>query len=93
MSRDPTDDTFLECAVSGGADYAVSADADLLSLREVQGIPILDAPTFWQRLANMVTTNEVAPNRVRRAGEPALTPRSAEASLAQSDHSPMDNRR
>ena len=45
------DDKFLECAVSGGADYVVSADADLLSLREVRGIPILDVPTFWQRLA------------------------------------------
>jgi putative PIN family toxin of toxin-antitoxin system len=42
MSRDPTDDKFLECAVSGEADYVVSADADLLSLREVRGIPILD---------------------------------------------------
>jgi predicted nucleic acid-binding protein len=52
MSRDPTDDKFLECAGSGGADYVVSADADLLSLREVQGIPILDAPTFWRRLAD-----------------------------------------
>ena len=51
MSRDPTDDKFLECAVSGGADYVVSADADLLSLHEVRGIPILDAPTFWRRLA------------------------------------------
>jgi len=52
MSRDPTDDKFLECAVAGGADYVVSADADLLNLREVRGIPILDAPTFWRRLAN-----------------------------------------
>ena len=51
MSRDPTDDKFLDCAVSGEADYVVSADADLLSLREVHGIPILDVPTFWQRLA------------------------------------------
>ena len=51
MSRDPTDDKFLECGVAGGADYIVSADADLLSLREVQGIPIVDAPTFWQKLA------------------------------------------
>ena len=50
MSRDPTDDKFLECAVSGAADYVVSADDDLLSLREVRGIPILDAPTFWRRL-------------------------------------------
>jgi len=53
MSRDPTDDKFLECAVSGGADYVVSADADLLSLREVRGIPILDAPTFWRRLTEL----------------------------------------
>lgn len=51
MSRDPTDDKFIECAVSGGADYMVSADADLLSLREVRGIPILDIPTFWQKLS------------------------------------------
>jgi predicted nucleic acid-binding protein len=51
MSRDPTDDKFLECAVSGRADYVVSADADLLSLREVRGIPILDVPTFWQTLS------------------------------------------
>jgi len=51
MSRDPTDDTFLECAVSGAADDVVSADDDLLSLREVRGIPILDAPTFWRRLS------------------------------------------
>jgi len=51
MSRDPTDDKFLECAVSGAADYVVSADADLLSLREVRVIPILDAPTFWRRLS------------------------------------------
>jgi hypothetical protein len=51
MSRDPTDDKFLECAVSGAADYVVSADDDLLSLQEVRGIPILDAPTFWRRLS------------------------------------------
>jgi len=49
-SRDPDDDKFLECAAAGGADYIVSADADLLDLREVQGIPIVDAPTFWQAL-------------------------------------------
>ena len=52
MSRDPTDDKFLECAVAGRADYIVSGDADLLSLREVQGIPIIDSPTFWQALTH-----------------------------------------
>jgi len=55
MSRDPTDDKFLECAVSAEANYVVSADADLLSLREVRGIPILDIPTFWQRLSERPT--------------------------------------
>jgi putative PIN family toxin of toxin-antitoxin system len=50
-SRDPDDDKFLECAVAGGADYIVSADADLLSLGEVQNIPIVNAPTFWQMVS------------------------------------------
>ena len=50
-SRDPDDDKFLECAIAGRADYIVSADADLLSLREAQGIPIVAAPAFWQTLA------------------------------------------
>ncbi len=50
-SRDPDDDKFLECAVAGRADYVVSADADLLTLGEVQGIPIVDVPAFWEALA------------------------------------------
>ena len=50
LSRDPGDDKFLECAVAGRADYVVSADADLLTLSAVQGIPILDAPGFWRTL-------------------------------------------
>ena len=51
MSRDPTDDKFVECAVAGGADCLVSADADLLSHGGVRGIPILDVLAFWQKLA------------------------------------------
>ena len=53
MSRDASDDKFLECAVSGDADYIVSADADLLILQEVQGIPIVEVPTFWRRLTEV----------------------------------------
>lgn len=53
-SRDPDDDKFLESAVAGSADYVVSADADLLTLHEVHGIPIVDAPTFWEALAPAV---------------------------------------
>lgn len=47
QSRDPADDKFLECAVAGRADYLVSADADLLTLREIGRIPIVDVPAFW----------------------------------------------
>ena len=54
QSRDPADDKFLECAVAGDADYLVSADADLLTLRDVEGIPILDAPAFWEKLREQV---------------------------------------
>ena len=50
-SRDPDDDKFLECAAAGRADYVVSADADLLSLGEVDGIPVVDAPTFLTTLS------------------------------------------
>jgi len=50
-SRDPGDDKFLECAVTGGADYIVSADTDLLNLREVERIAIVDVPAFWQKLS------------------------------------------
>ena len=42
-------DKVLDWAVSGAADYVVSADDDLLSLGEVRGIPIFDAATFWRR--------------------------------------------
>jgi predicted nucleic acid-binding protein len=49
-SRDPEDDKFLECVLAGGTDYIVSAGADLLSLGEVEGIPIVDALAFWHAL-------------------------------------------
>ena len=49
--RDPSDDKFLECAVDGRADYIVSADKDLLDLGSFEGIEIIDAPTFWRKLA------------------------------------------
>lgn len=49
-SRDPDDDKFLECAVAGAAEWLVTADHDLLSLGTVEGVPVVDVPTFWQRL-------------------------------------------
>ena len=50
LCRDPNDDKFLECAVAGKADFVVSADNDLLSLKVIEGIPIANLPTFWRAL-------------------------------------------
>ena len=44
--RDPSDDMFVEAAVSGGADTIVSSDRDLLDLRDVEGIPIISPWDF-----------------------------------------------
>ncbi len=49
--RDPTDDKFLELAVSGKADMLVSGDADLLVLNPFHGIPIVSAAAFAKGFA------------------------------------------
>ncbi len=46
LSRDPDDDQFINCALSGSAIYIVSGDNDLLELKEVQGIEIITAKQF-----------------------------------------------
>jgi putative PIN family toxin of toxin-antitoxin system len=51
VCRDPNDDKFLACAIDGQAQYLVSADKDLLDLGTVEDIAIIDAPTFWRKLA------------------------------------------
>ena len=38
-------------AVAGHATCLVTADHDLLSLRDIEGIPIMDIPTFWTTLS------------------------------------------
>lgn len=37
---------LLRGAVAGHATYLVTADRDLLSLRDIEGIPIMDIPAF-----------------------------------------------
>ena len=49
LSRDPDDDKFLECAVSGSADCIVSGDDDLLALKHIHTIPILKPAAFISR--------------------------------------------
>ena len=57
-SRDPADDKFLECAVAGSAECMVTGDTDLLSFDEIEGIPILDVPAFWRKLAEIAEAGE-----------------------------------
>jgi putative PIN family toxin of toxin-antitoxin system len=49
--RDPTDDKFLELAVSGHADLIVSRDGDLLALTPFREIPIVTPAAFVQGVA------------------------------------------
>lgn len=44
--RDPDDDKYLDCAVDGGADYVVSGDEDLLTLKEFAGTHIVTPRRF-----------------------------------------------
>jgi putative PIN family toxin of toxin-antitoxin system len=46
IPADPADNMVLACAVEGHADYIVSGDTHLLSLREYAGIPIITARAF-----------------------------------------------
>jgi len=48
--QDPDDNKFLECAVSGEADYIVSKDKHLLDLEEYEGIKILTPEGFLDML-------------------------------------------
>ncbi|MBI2176167.1 putative toxin-antitoxin system toxin component, PIN family [Candidatus Woesearchaeota archaeon] len=41
VCRDEKDNKFLECAENAKADYIISGDDDLLSLKEHKGIPIV----------------------------------------------------
>lgn len=46
ISRDPEDNKILECAVSGNADIIVTADQDLIKLKEFRSIAIFHPKTL-----------------------------------------------
>lgn len=48
ISRDIKDDKFLATAKAANADYLVSADRDLLDIKEYEGIKIITVETFLQ---------------------------------------------
>ncbi|MBI3919076.1 MAG: putative toxin-antitoxin system toxin component, PIN family [Betaproteobacteria bacterium] len=46
ICRDPKDDKFLDAALAGRVDFLISGDADLITLGEFEGIPILTAARY-----------------------------------------------
>jgi uncharacterized protein len=50
LSRDPTDDMVISCAVEGEANFIISGDRDLTDLECFQGIRILAPAAFLKLL-------------------------------------------
>ncbi len=50
ITNDPTDNKFLACALEGQADYILSRDPHLRNLKHYQGIQIIDATTFLNKI-------------------------------------------
>ena len=50
LSADPDDDKFIDCAVSGNADFIVSGDAHLLDLKSVLNVKIIKPNIFFDIL-------------------------------------------
>jgi putative PIN family toxin of toxin-antitoxin system len=48
ISRDPSDDPVIACAVATSADCLVTGDEDLIVLKDYQGIPIFRPSDFWR---------------------------------------------
>lgn len=46
VTADPSDDKFIWCALAGKAEYIITSDKHLLSLRSHQGISILTPSAF-----------------------------------------------
>ncbi|MBE8540560.1 putative toxin-antitoxin system toxin component, PIN family [Geoglobus acetivorans] len=50
IREDPEDNKFLECALESGAEYIVSGDKHLLGAGEFEGIKIIPAREFIERM-------------------------------------------
>ena len=50
-SRDPDDDRVIACALAARADFLVTGDADLLTLRAVEGVRIVSPAELLDALA------------------------------------------
>lgn len=50
ITEDPDDDRVLECAIAGRADIIISGDRHVLKLGEYEGIAIMTARQFMDRI-------------------------------------------
>jgi uncharacterized protein len=53
IKNDPSDDKFLECAVSGRAKVLLSGDKNILALRRFRKVEILSPTQFLSRFPNL----------------------------------------
>ena len=58
IEEDPSDNMFLECAVSAKVDYIVSGDKHLLSLKEFNDIKIIKVADFLREFQEVNHENE-----------------------------------
>jgi uncharacterized protein len=52
ISRDPKDDVFLACAAACAADFLVTGDDDLLSIKEYRGTKLVSPAQFLEKLTS-----------------------------------------
>jgi len=58
VPSDPDDDKFLACALEAQADYIVTGDPDLLSLKYYHGVNIINPKDFLENLRLSQTITE-----------------------------------
>ncbi len=49
ICRDASDDMFIDCAITGKSHYIVTGDRDLLVLKQVMNVQIINASQFLRR--------------------------------------------
>lgn len=55
ITLDPKDDMFIACALEGNADYIVSRDPHLRNIKHFQGIQIIDATMFVNKIKSQAS--------------------------------------
>ena len=56
IEADETDNRIIECAIKGSAQYVVSGDRHILSLKEYQGIRIISPTEFLRDMENGIAS-------------------------------------